>query len=455
MHRWNPGRTYLSYKRFRKTGQFNASPPLLLAIGFLTLIALGTVLLSLPISTREPVSLFQALFTAVSAVTVTGLTLVNVSTTFTHFGQVIIALLVQIGGLGFVTFAVIAVRTMGKKISLQQQALALEAFNQTSLAKVQRTAFAIFKITAVIEVVGAIILTLRWWPGSNFIDALSRALFHTVMAFNNSGFALQTTQLSLYVSDPVTILTTTLLIILGGIGFSVLSDVSGMRRWSKLAPYTRLAILVTLALNLAGFVLLWMLEYNNYATLGTLSLHGQALAAWLQSVSSRTAGFSSINIGQLSDSSKLVIIILMFIGGGSLSTASGIKIGTFAVLVAAARSYIFQRSEVVLMRRSVSPDTVQKALALLLVTIGLALISVLLITVFDHAPFIDIVFEVVTALSTTGMSNGLTAHLSVPSQSLIIILMFAGRLGPLTLIYSLATQSRSRIRYAETEIQVG
>lgn len=455
MRNWDPITTYLPYKRFRKTGRFNASPPLVLAIAVLVLIALGSVLLYLPIATTKPISFFTALFTATSAVTITGLSLVDIGTTFSHFGQIIIALLVQIGGLGIVTFAVLAALTLGKKISLQQQALALEAFNQTSVAKVRKTAFAVFKITVVIEAVGVAIFVLRWWPESNFSTALFRAMFHAVMGFNNAGFSLQATQLSLYIGDPVTILTTTLLIILGGIGFSVLSEIGGKRRWSRFSPYTKLILLGTLVLNVVGFVLIWALEFNNVGTLGTLPIKEQALSAWLQSVASRTAGFSSIDVGLLSDSSKLVSIVLMFIGGGSLSTASGIKIGTFIVLLAAAYSYIFQRPEVVLMKRAVSPDTVQKSLALLLVTLGLAVISVFLITIFDQEPFIDILFETISALSTTGMSYGLSARLSTPSQTLLIVLMFAGRLGPLTLVYSLATQSRSRIRYAEADIQVG
>lgn len=455
MRNWDPVDTYRLYKRFRKTGKFNASPPLVLAIAVLVLIALGSVLLYLPIATTKPISFFTALFTATSAATITGLSLVDIGTTFSHFGQIVIALLVQIGGLGIVTFAVLAALTLGKKISLQQQALALEAFNQTSVAKVRKTAFVVFKITVVIEAVGVAILVLRWWPESNFPTALFRAMFHAIMGFNNAGFSLQATQLSLYIGDPVTILTTTLLIILGGIGFSVLNEVGGKRRWSRFTPYTKLILLGTLVLNVVGFALIWVLEFSNVGTLATLPIKEQALSAWLQSVASRTAGFSSIDVGLLSDSSKLVSIVLMFIGGGSLSTASGIKIGTFIVLLAAAYSYIFQRPEVVLMKRAVSPDTVQKSLALLLVTLGLAVVSVFLITIFDQEPFIDILFETISALSTTGMSYGLSARLSTPSQTLLIILMFAGRLGPLTLVYSLATQSRSRIRYAETDIQVG
>ena len=192
-------------------------------------------------------------------------------------------------------------------------------------------------------------------------------------------------------------------------------------------------------------------------TLMGLAWHDQALTSWLHSVTTRTAGFITIDITQMHDSSTLIMMILMFIGGGSLSTASGIKIGTFVVLMAAVYSYVFHRKEIVLFKRSISPDTVQKSLALLLVTSALILTGTLLITIFEQerTPFMNILFEVVSAATTTGLSRDTTPYLSTPSQAVLALLMFAGRLGPLTLIYSLATQKRSRIRYPETEFTVG
>ncbi|GAB2906651.1 TrkH family potassium uptake protein [Paralcaligenes sp. KSB-10] len=455
MRNWQPLHGYKTYRRIRKTGLFNASPPIVLAAGFLILIVLGAFMLWLPVSTRQPISFFTALFTATSAVTVTGLNLVDPGSTFTHTGQIIIALLIQIGGLGFVTLAVVAALTLGKKISIKQQALALEAFNQTSVSKIRQTAYSVFKISAIIEIAGVIILTLRWWPESGFVSALYSALFHAVSAFNNAGFSLYSANMAGFVADPIVILTMSALIILGGIGFTVLSDINAKRSWSKLRPYTKVMILATLVLNLVGFVLIWALELNNADTLGHLSFSGQALAAWFQSVTTRTAGFNSLDIAKLTDTSTLLMILLMFIGGGSLSTASGIKVGTFVVLLAAAYSYIFRRKEIVLLKRSISPEIIQKSLALLLISTALAFAGVFLISIFDKAPFLSIVFEVVSALSTVGLTRDLTPHLSAASQAILIVLMYAGRLGPLTLVYSIATQTRSRIRYPETEMQVG
>jgi trk system potassium uptake protein TrkH len=455
MRNWLPLQPYHSYRRITRTGLLRASPPVVLATGFLVLILLGTVLLLLPISSREPIGILTAFFMATSAVTVTGLAVVEPAQAFTTFGQVTLITLVQLGGLGFVTFAVVSAITLGKKMSLKHQALALEAFNQTSVSKIRQTAFSVMKTSLCIEAVAIVILMLWWWRDHPLSTAAYRALFHGIAAFNNAGFSLFPDSLKQFVNDPVTVLVVTSLIILGGIGFSVLSDVAHKKQWRTLLPYTKVVLAGTLLLNLFGFFSIWLLEFANPATLGELSFHGQALAAWMQSVTARTAGFTTIDITQLHDSTTLIMMLLMFIGGGSLSTASGIKIGTFIVLLAAVYSYIFHRKEVVLLKRSISPDIIQKSLALVLVWTALAFVSVLLMATFEQAPFLSILFEVVSALSTTGLSRDLTPELSGPSQFLVALLMFAGRLGPLTLVYSLATQKRSRVRYPETEFQVG
>jgi len=428
---------------------------MVLAGGFILFILLGAGLLSLPFAADKPLGFFTALFTATSAVTVTGLSILEPGTELSPFGYGVVAALVQIGGLGFVTFAVVAAMSLGKKVALQYQAVALEAFNQTSVSKIRSTAFAVFKLTAVIEIIGIVILTAWWLPGAGFPDALIEALFHTIMAFNNGGMALAATHMSRHLSDPITVLVTTALIILGGIGFSVLADIRNKRKFSLLSSYTRIILLATLLLNLFGFVLIWALEHNNPDTLGQMPVPTQALTAWLQSVASRTAGFQSIDLARIQDSTALVLMLLMFIGGGSLSTASGIKVGTFVVLLAAAWAYIRGHREIVLFKRTIAPDIVQKSLALLLVTAALAFTATLLICIFEKAPFLDLAFEVIAALSTTGASRNLTPSLSTPSHTLLIVLMFVGRLGPLTLIYSLSTQRGSRVRYPESHFQVG
>lgn len=432
-----------------------ASPPLILACGFLVLITIGTVLLFLPVSTVQPISLFSAFFMATSAVTVTGLAVIDPAHDLSGFGKTVLLLLVQLGGLGFVTFAILTALALGKRLSLHQQALALEAFNQTSVSRIRSTAVAVIKISLLIELIAACVLTLWWWRDMPFTAALTRGVFHAITAFNNCGFSLFEDSLASFASDTVTILTITALIILGGIGFSVLNDINIKRKWRSLMPYTKVILLTTLGLNLFGFLFVWLLEYSNPGTLGTMSTPDQALAAWMQSVTARTAGFTSIDITQLRDSTTLILILLMFIGGGSISTASGIKVGTFIVLMAAMWSYIRQRQDVVVMNRTLDPETVHKSLALIIITSLFAITSLFLLTLFETRPFLDLFFETVSALSTTGMSRDLTPLLSTPSKVVLTVIMFAGRLGPLTLVYSLGTRQRRRVRYPTAEFPVG
>ncbi|MBC2769530.1 TrkH family potassium uptake protein [Pusillimonas minor] len=455
MRNWDPRLTLRHYHQVRHAGRFNASPPMVLAGGFLFLSLMGALLLWMPFSTHHQIEPITALFSAVSAVTLTGLSTVDITSTYTPVGQAILISLVQIGGLGFVTFSIVAALALGKRISLQHQALAQEAFNQTNVATVKQTAYAIIKITLMLELLGIALFTL-WWSGStDFLTALGRGIFHTISAFNNAGVSIEGTHLVGHVDNPAVILLTTALIILGGIGFSVLNDIRQKKAWKTLAPYSKIVLIGSAVMNLIGFVMIWLLEYDNPLTLGPLDAGGQALAAWLQNVTTRTAGFNSVDIASLEDSTTLLMMLYMFIGGGSLSLASGIKIGTFIVLMAAAYSYIFQRPQVVLLKRAVSADTVQKSLALLLVTATLIFSATLIMTMIEDAPFISILFEVVSAVSTTGLSRDLTPTLSWPSQFLVIVLMFIGRLGPLTLIYSLSIQHRGRVRYPETNFQIG
>lgn len=447
--------TYHADQRKKRPPALKASPPRILASGFLILITVGTVLLWLPLSTSTSISLYDALFMATSAVTVTGLAVIDTAHEMTTFGQTVLVLLVQLGGLGFVTFAILTALALGKKLSLRQQAIALEAFNQTSVSRIRSTALTVIKIALTIQVATALILTLWWWRDMPFGTALFQGVFHAITSFNNCGFALFDRSLAMFSDDVVIIPTITASIILGGIGFSILHDIHQKRRWRTLMPYTKAIVLATLALNLFGFSMVWLLEHNNPDTLGTMSVFEQLLAAWMQSVTSRTAGFTSIDITQLHDSTTLVLMFLMFIGGGSLSTASGIKVGTFIILIAAMWSFVTQRRDVNIMKRSIETETVHKSLALVVVTSLLAVSSVFMLTLFETRPFLDLMFETISALSTTGMSRDLTATLRNPSKAVLIVIMFAGRIGPLTLVYSLAVRRHTRVRYPATEFPVG
>lgn len=457
MHPLDPRRSLDMYRRMRHGGSFGVSPPALLAMGFLSLIIVGTLLLALPFAGKvQGLSLFEALFTATAAVTVTGLAIIEPQQ-LSLFGQWVTIILVQIGGLGFVTFAVVSAITLGHRMSLRQQSLAQEAFNQTSTARLRNTAVSVLRITVAIEFSAMLLLFLWWWGSGrlNAPSALYHAFFHAVAAFNNSGYALFDGGLASFVGDGITIAILSIVVILGGIGFPVIVEVMRKKRWRTLPPYVRLMILSALLLNLIGFAGIWLLEARNPGTLGALEWADQARAAWMQSVSLRTAGFATFDMEAMDDSTALLAVVLMFIGGGSMSTAGGIKLGTFVVIMAAVFAYVAQRKEVVIMKRTLSPDTVQKALAVVVVTTLTAVLALLLLTIFEDIPFAALMVEVIAALSTTGVTQGITAQLTTPSQCVVLALMFMGRVGPLTLVYSLATRARSRIRYPEMDFQVG
>lgn len=459
MHALDPRRGIATYQRIRRGGNVGASPPTLLAAGFLSLITIGTVLLVLPAAGAvRGLSLFEAFFTATAAVTVTSLTIVEPQQ-LSLFGQWVVLILIQIGGLGFVTFAVVSAITLGHRMSLRQQTLALEAFNQTSTARLRSTAVSVLRITVVIEVAAMLLLFLWWWGSGRMpaVQALYNAVFHAITAFNNAGYSLFEGSLQAFVSDTATIGILSIVVILGGLGFPVVVDVIRKRRWSGLQPYVRLMIISGLTLHIAAFLAFWLLEAHNPRTLGALAWADQARAAWMQSVSMRTAGFSTFDMSAIDDSTALLAAVLMFIGGGSMSTAGGIKLGTFVVIMAAVFAFVTQRREVVLMHRTLAPEMVQKSLAVVVVTVLTAVFALLLLTVLEDVAFISLLLEVMAALSTAGLSQALTHQLSTASQCVLLVLMFMGRVGPLTLVYSLATRNRARtrIRYPEMEFQVG
>ncbi|SEP99763.1 TrkH family potassium uptake protein [Nitrosomonas ureae] len=434
---------------------FNVSPPAVLFLGFILLIAIGSLLLKLPFATHAETSWLQSVFTATSAVTVTGLVILDTGTHFTLFGQIVIALLIQIGGLSFMTFAIVAALSLGTKLGIGQQMIAQEAFNQTSLEKVAHTAKYVLIYSLFIELIGFIALTVIWLNDLGFGKAAYHAFFYTISSFNNAGFALNSNSLMHYFDNLSVNLVITALFIIGGIGFLVLIDIKTQKKWRKLSVNSKIVLISTLIINLFGFVLIWILEAGNPATLGQLSIANQAIASWFQAVTPRTAGFNTLAIEELTNATTTLMILLMFIGGGSLSTASGLKIGTFVVLIMATYTFLRRRDDVVILQRTIPQQQVMKALALAIVSITIIFIGIFILTAIEKAPFIDIVFEVVSALSTVGLSRGLTAQLSMGGEILIIFMMIVGRVGPLTFAYFLATPKKKHIKYANADIQVG
>ena len=453
MVQWHPS---LPLEQTQKAGKkLFGAPPFILSASFALLILVGTCLLKLPIATESPITWLQSLFTVTSAVTVTGLVVVDTGSVFTPFGQVIIALLIQCGGLGLMTFAIVTLIALGGKIGFLQQTVAKEAFNQTDTSTLVSTAKAVLVFSLLVEAVGMLILSVYWSGELGWQTSLFHGFFYTISAFNNAGFALSPDSLIPYVADPVINLTITGLFIVGGLGFSVWIDLKRNKRWSKLTVYSRMMITGTILINAVAVIAIYLIEYNNPNTLAPLSELGKWLASWFQAVTPRTAGFNTLPIDQLEDGSTLLILVLMFIGGGSLSTASGIKVVTFMVLILATYGYLRRDEAVYVFKREIPKDTISKALALTMISIGITWLAIFALVLTENAPIMDIAFEAVSALGTVGLSRGLTGNLSSAGQGIIIFMMFMGRLGPLMLAYFLANPRVKKLRYAETKLAIG
>ena len=434
----------------------NLSPPSLLALGFLGLILIGSLLLMLPIAHQGDISWLQAIFTATSAVTITGLSVVNVGEAYTVFGQIVIMFLLQCGGLGFMTFAILAVMSLAPKMGLKQQVMAQESIGQTSLKKVSFTIKAVFLYSLFFEAIGTLILTLSWLREYPFSEALFYAAFYSVSAFNNGGFSLFPNSLMSFSGQYLITFTISMLYIIGGIGFLVLMDVKQHRRWRKLSTNSKLILSTILGLNLSAFIVLWLLEASNPQTLGLMSLSDQAVNAWFHATVPRSSGFNSLPMEQMSDASTLVTMFLMFIGGGSLSTAGGIKVGTVIIVLISVISFLRREDEIRLFNHSIPEKTTFKALAVVCITAALIVMGFMSLLILEpEHEFLDLLFEAVSAACTVGLTRGITEELQPASLIILMLLMFAGRLGPLTLAYFIATPKKSRIKHPPSEIQIG
>lgn len=455
MKPWSPQIAPRLYQG-KQSSQWSLSPPLLLVMAYGSLILIGTLLLMTPWATVDSITWLQAGFTATSAVTVTGLAVVDTGSQFTLFGQCVILLLIQCGGIGLMTFAILTAMALGLRLGIQHQIVAREALNQTSFKAIVVTVRSIALFSLVIELIGMIILACFWVPEKGWLQGLYHALFYTISAFNNAGFALASDSLSGYVSHTGVVLTITALFIVGGLGYAVVTEILEKRRYSRLSIYSKLILQTTLLLNILAVGVFLLLEHSNPATLGALESWGdQLLAAWFQATTPRTAGFNTLDIGSLGAATCVFFLLLMFIGGGPNSTASGIKLTTFVVLLAATRSFLRGNLAVTLGRRSLPVDTVIKALAIATIGMMIIFIAVFTLSALERAPLLDIAFEVVSAFGTVGLSRGLTTELSVPSQIIIMAVMFLGRIGPLTLGYLLTRPTKEHVKYPNAELPLG
>ncbi|MDE0582385.1 TrkH family potassium uptake protein [Planococcus sp. A6] len=442
-------------KRSTYFKKIKISPPQILTMTFLVAILVGTVLLYLPISTVEPISWIDALFTATSATTVTGLVVVSTGNDFTMFGQSVIMVLMQVGGLGLMTFAILIVLLLGKKIGLRGRILIQQSFNQYSLGGMIRLVQVLLFFAFGIELLATAILAVRWVPEYGWTYGIFTSAFHSVSAFNNAGFSLWDDSLSGYVGDPTVNILITLLFISGGIGFTVLYDLWKTRNFKQLSLHSKVMLTGTLAVNLIAMLFLFVSEYGNMETLGALPLGDKLWASYFQAVTPRTAGFNSIDIGSMETGSIVLISLLMFIGAGSASTGSGIKLTTFLVIILVTTSYLKGKKEAVIFNRAIPSHLLERSLAIVFISMAAVFAGILILSYTEQAPFEWIIFEAFSAFGTVGLSMGLTGELSTIGKFVIMVLMFIGRVGPVTLAFALARQHREQISHPKGDIFTG
>ena len=435
---------------------FTIRPPQALLLSFVSLSAIGAVLLKMPIASTQPTSWSQAIFTAVSASTVTGLAVVDPGSHFTLFGQWVLLALIQLGGLGLMTFGVFVIYLARDRMSMQHRAALSEALNEPGYGNLHTLLRAMFGFTILMEAVGTLLLAIQWVPEMGMSRGLYFSFFHAVSAFNNAGVGLQPDNLIGYVSNPLVNIVITGLFISGGIGFVVVADLVKKRRFREYALHTKIMLVGTLALNLAAMLLVFGLEYGNPATLGGLPDTASRLwAAWFQAVAPRTAGFNTVNVAALAPATVFLVIGLMFIGGGSGSTASGIKVSTFMVMLAATRAFLRGHERAVLFNRSLDSGLILKAMSIAVIGLFCVITATFLLAITEDAPFLDLAFEAMSAFGTVGLSRGVTPHLSLPGQVVIEVLMLIGRVGPLTLAFTLANRRPALIQYPAGRVTIG
>ena len=428
--------------------------------GFSAFILAGAAVLMLPISSADGhwTPFLDALFTATSAVCVTGLVVVDTGTYWSGFGQVIILGLIQLGGFGFMTSSTLLLLLAGRRVSLRHRLLLREAVGSRGLGSTLALTRKVVIFTATAEALGAIILYLRFVGQVDAPLALWWGVFHAVSAFNNAGFDVIGDYRSLvpYNHDPIVLLTVAGLLILGGISYTVVEDIVRVRRWVRLTLDTKLVLATTFGLVLLGTLGVLFVERNNLYTLGSMEAAPRLLNAFFQAVSPRTAGFNSIDIGKMTEAGLVVLIALMFVGGAAGSTAGGIKVQTFSLLFFAIISAIRGHSEVEAFQRRVPTADVLRAIAVALIALALIFIVSFGLLITDSFRYIRVLFEAASAFGTVGLSTGITPETSQAARILIMLTMFAGRLGPLTLVLALlAREHRARYQWAQETVKIG
>lgn len=436
-----------------------ARVPMLLALGFLAAIAVGSLLLSLPLANRQGVITppETALFTATSAVCVTGLVVVDTLDFWSPFGQAVILLLMEIGGLGFLTSSTILLLLAGRRVSLRERVLLREAHGVRPLGGVVVLTRQVVAVTLSFQGIGALILSVRFAREFPPDQALWMGVFHGISAFNNAGFDLMGDfqSLTLFSGDPVVLLTVASLVLLGAISFTVIADLATERRFSSLLLDSKLVLVAMASILAVGTFVLLAVEYDNPNTLGPMGFPTKLMNAFFMTTS-RTSGFSSIPVADMAGTSLTLLVAMMYIGGAAGSMAGGIKLNTFALLAAAVVSSMRGRTVTSAFGREVPPDFIYRALTVVLLSLALVFGLTLALSLTEPFTLPQLVFESISAFSIVGLSTGITPDLSLAGKLLIAATMYVGRVGPLTLALALAErESPPRYRYPEGWVKIG
>lgn len=441
--------------------------PRTICLGFIAVIAIGTILLLMPFSTSSGTwnNLIVALFTSTSAVCVTGLSVVDPGTYFSFWGQLFIALLVQIGGLGYMTTTTFLILLIGRKFELKQKVAIQQALDRPGMHGSTQIIRSIIATTLIFEITGIFLLLPAFVPKFGWDKGIWLAIFHSVNSWNNAGFSLFKDSFIGYQSSVLVVFTVTVLIIFGGIGYQVILETYVWLRDRLLKKPAKLvfsldfkvATSTTLILLIVGTIAFFFVELRNSQTFGSLSLGNKILAAWFQSVTPRTAGFNTIDIGKMTTAGLFITIALMFIGASPGGTGGGLKTTTLRVLTSCTKAILQGKEEVLLYDRKIAINLILKAVGALIGSVGTVIVSTILIALTDpELEFIQLLFEVVSAFATVGLSTGITGSVSPAAKLILIVTMYIGRVGILLLMSAILGDPRpSRVHYPEENLLVG
>ncbi|MHC1721534.1 MAG: TrkH family potassium uptake protein [Clostridiaceae bacterium] len=437
-------------------------PAQILAVGFALLILLGALVLMLPVSSssREITPFVEAFFTSTSAVCVTGLVVYDTGSYWSLFGQIVLITLTQIGGLGFMTFAVLVTVALGRRVSLKDRLIMQEAYNTYNIQGVVRLMLYVVSITFTIEGIGAILLAIKFIPEFGWAKGIYYGIFHSISSFCNAGFDLMGgyRSITMYARDPLIVLTIGGLVMAGSLGFAVIAEIINHKKNERLTLNARIVIIAHLVLTLGGALIFFLLEFSNQGTIGDMSLGHKMMSSLFAAIVPRSVGFSSVVTGNMTTGAIFFTIILMFIGGAPGSTGGGIKTSTAAVLLFAVKAVIEGREDAEVFGKRLSKNLVNRAFAITAVSFALLTMVTMALMITESFTFTEILYETTSAFGTVGLSLGITPELSTIGKILISFTMYIGRLGPFTFALALAQKNMStsgNTRYPEANILVG